>query len=106
MGIKHTGTRPSSDETICLALLLFSAAMLKISAVVILLVAACVIRSSPVALDTSECLQGPKYWCQSWETAKKCGLVELCKIEWRAEGKDIKEIVEKQKPVQQPVKVN
>jgi len=102
---KHTGTRPSSDETICLAVLLFSAAMLKISTVVILLVAACVLRGSPVALDTSECLQGPKYWCQSWETAKKCGLVELCKIEWQAEGKDIKEIVEKPKPVQ-PVKVN
>jgi len=71
----------------------------------IILVALCAVRASPVAPDTSACLQGPKYWCKSLETAKECGLVELCKLEWHAEGKDIKEKVLEPKSTKS-VKVN
>ena len=56
--------------------------------VFIALLGACWSVEASLVLTAIDCLQGPKSWCKNVETAKRCGVLEFCKLRWDMEVKN------------------
>jgi len=67
------------------------------------------IANARVVQPTKESCNSPKYWCNNQETAKECGVLEYCKIEWgktQATGLSVGIKGQTAKPDASPIKVS